>query len=122
MQLLRYEGNAAVSLDGDLNHTSDNFFFFLHVSFGKHFEGNVARFWDPTLRKKEKEKKELLYLSEVAAGDCMIAALKWPSGQALEYTSATGKGMQDVGCHRAARGSSFASGSGVGRLVRRTAS
>lgn len=41
----------------------------------------------------------MLYFSEVAAGDCMIAALKWPSGQVLEYMLATTKGMQDIGCH-----------------------
>lgn len=47
------------------------------------------------------------HFGEVAAEDCIIAALKWPSGQVLESVLATEKGMQDIGCHRAAPGFRF---------------
>lgn len=93
------------------------------MSFGKHFEGDVARFWDSTLRKKEKEKKELLYLSEVAAGDCMIAALKWPSGQVFGiYVGHRERNARRRLSPSSSAGSSFVSGLGIGRFVRRTAS
>lgn len=83
-------------LEVDLYHTSRNFL-------------SLCVFWEKFLRKccqifrchfsKNGGVEGLLYSSEVAAGDCMIAALKWPSGQVLEYMSATTKGMQDMGCH-----------------------
>lgn len=92
MVLLRY---AAVSLEFDLNHTSDFFFFF----FGETFFRKRCQIFLCYFSKKNKKKKELLYFSEVVAEDSMIAALKWQSGQVLEYMLATEKGMQDIGCH-----------------------
>lgn len=70
------------------------------MSFGKHFlEETLPDFRMPLFKEGEGKKEELLRLSEVAAGDCMIAALKWPSGQVLEYMLAAERGMQDMGRH-----------------------
>lgn len=88
--------HAVVSLEVDLNHTSDFFFFLSLCLLGNIFKETLPDFRMPLFKEG---KKELLYFSEVAARDCMIAALKWPSGQVLEYMLATEKGMQDIGCH-----------------------